>query len=362
MNTYRETVKMIEKKGKQNYRMHLVKVALEFNESFAAREFKTTRTTVRKWVKRYQEGGYEALQDAKRTRRPRKVCADVEKKIVETRKKYKSWGARRIRSQLDLCYSPTTIHKILMRHGLVKKIKKRYKRRRDMSEKRKECAPFEKIQVDIKYLTDIPELSPLIWDRLIPLYQITARDYKTGAVFICYCFEKTSANCGVFLDYLCYFLELNGIDLSNTVFQTDNGKEFVSDSIKRMSFFEEIATIKYGAAVHRIPPARPTYNSDVETVHRLIEDEFYCVEEFSSKEDFLLKAFSYQVFFNGFRTNRNRGDKTPVQILKEEGKGKWGNALFLPPIITDYEIKSIEKIKQGVYFYGVPPIKSSKKD
>ena len=50
---------MIEKTSKQNYRKGLVKVALEFGISEAAREYKTTRKAVRKWVKRYKEGGYK---------------------------------------------------------------------------------------------------------------------------------------------------------------------------------------------------------------------------------------------------------------------------------------------------------------
>ncbi|MFA5499014.1 MAG: hypothetical protein WC327_05650, partial [Candidatus Cloacimonadia bacterium] len=53
--------------------------------------------------------------------------------------------------------------------------------------------------------------------------------------------------------------------------------------------------------------------------------------------------------------NRNREDKTPLQILKDCGKGKWHNALDLFPIITDEALKNIVEIKQGGYFYGVSP-------
>ena len=355
MNNYKDTIKMIEKTSKQNYRKGLVKVALEFGISEAAREYKTTRKTVRKWVKRYKEGGYEALKNSNRSKRTSKIPVEVTEKIVGTRKHYKSWGAYRILTQLDLAYSPTTVHKILKDHGLVKKVKKRYQRRRDMREIRKKYKPFEKIQVDIKYLTDIPEIALFLrWNKM-PLYQITARDYRTGIQYIAYCYEKTSVNCGIFIDCLCYMLQSNGVDLTKTVFQTDNGREFVSDSAKKMSFFEEIVTKKYGATLQRIPPARPTFNSDVETVHKLIEDEFYCVEEFLSQNDFLLKAFTYQIFFNRFRKNRNRDNKTPLQILQELGKKKWEATLDFPPFITDHHIKSVENIKQGGYFYGVSP-------
>ncbi|MFA5498783.1 MAG: helix-turn-helix domain-containing protein, partial [Candidatus Cloacimonadia bacterium] len=341
MNNYKDIIKLIDQISKQKYRKSLVDVALKYGISEAARQFNTTRKTVRKWVKRYEEGGYEALKNSNRSKRTSKVPAEVKEKIIETRKTYKSWGAYRIRVQMDLTHSLTTIHRILVEEGLIKKKKKKYQRRKDMSEIRKQYGPFEKIQVDIKYLTDIPEIALFLRWNNMPLYQITARDYRTGIQYICYCYEKTSTNCGIFIDYLCSHLKESGIDLSKVVFQTDNGKEFVSDSTKKMSLFEEIVTIKYGATHQRIPPGRPTYNSDVETVHKLIEDEFYCVEEFSSKKDFILKAFSYQIFFNRLRKNRNREDKTPLQILKDCGKGKWHNALDLFPIITDEALKNI---------------------
>ncbi|MCD6531151.1 hypothetical protein J7K99_01740 [bacterium] len=47
----------------------------------------------------------------------------------------------------------------------------------------------------------------------------------------------------------------------------------------RHSRFEQ-ALVRYGVKHRLIPPGFPTYNSDVETFHRIVEDEFYCGEEF----------------------------------------------------------------------------------
>ena len=54
----------------------------------------------------------------------------------------------------------------------------------------------------------------------------------------------------------------------------------------------------------RIPPAAHTYPSDVETVHRLMEDEFYDLETFQGRADFLAKACVYQCYFNLVRPGR----------------------------------------------------------
>ncbi|GAH03189.1 unnamed protein product, partial [marine sediment metagenome] len=38
--------------------------------------------------------------------------------------------------------------------------KKKYERKRDLREIKKKLKPFEKIQIDVKYLDDIPEMYP----------------------------------------------------------------------------------------------------------------------------------------------------------------------------------------------------------
>jgi len=53
--------------------------------------------------------------------------------------------------------------------------------------------------------------------------------------------------------------------------------------------------------VRYIPPHYHNANADVESSHRLIEDEFYSREPISSKEDFLTKASTYQFYFNFMR-------------------------------------------------------------
>ncbi len=56
-----------------------------------------------------------------------------------------------------------------------------------------------------------------------------------------------------------------------------------------------------GTKVRYIPPHYHNANADVESSHRLIEDEFYSREPISSKEDFLTKASTYQFYFNFMR-------------------------------------------------------------
>ena len=60
-----------------------------------------------------------------------------------------------------------------------------------------------------------------------------------------------------------------------------------------------------------IPPSAHTWQADVETAYRLIEDEFYEVERFSGRQNFLQKAASYNLWFNVARKNSYKGHRPP---------------------------------------------------
>jgi transposase len=360
MNTYKENLKMMDVSGKLNYRWNMVKYAEREGISKAAKVYNTTRKTARLWVKRYLEGGVKALENKSRREQnfPHKMPKAIEKRIIKLRQKYPFWGARRIKDHLQLDYSQVVINKKLKQAGLIKKKKRRYKQRKEraeyMNKIRNSYKPFQKIQVDIKYLTDIPEIIGDLRYYKLPKYQITARDYKTGYQHIGFSYEKTSTATGIYIDYLCQKLEDAGIEVSKITFQTDNGTEFVSNSKNKLSLFEEIVIEKYKARHKRIPPASPKYNGDVETVHNLIEDEFYKVETFKSKQDMILKTFAYLIYFNNFRKNRNRENQTPKDILRNENKKSCQNTLNIKPIIVDDYIKDIVNLKEGGYFYCLP--------
>ena len=66
--------------------------------------------------------------------------------------------------------------------------------------------------------------------------------------------------------------------------------------------------------------------------HRLTENEFYSRESFVSVKDSLVKASSYQFYFNFPRKNSYKKLKTQVNIL-EDYKISPGIA-FMPPLIV----------------------------
>ncbi|MBI4442066.1 MAG: hypothetical protein HY649_01675, partial [Acidobacteria bacterium] len=74
-------------------------------------------------------------------------------------------------------------------------------------------------------------------------------------------------------------------------------------------------------------------------IHRLIEDEFFEIESFSSRSDFLAKATPYQLYCNLVRPNSHRGYSSPWQILQRLAPRSPLELCLLPPVTLDYFLK-----------------------
>ncbi len=75
---------------------------------------------------------------------------------------------------------------------------------------------------------------------------------------------------------------------------------------------------------------------DVETVHRLIENEFYDPESFASRSEFLAKATLYQHYFNLARPNFHKRGLSPWQIIQQLEPRPPLDLCLLPPVFLDY--------------------------
>jgi transposase len=88
-------------------------------------EFGISRPTGYKWLVRYRASGVEAI--AERSRRPlhspARTSVALESRIVDLRRLYPDWGARKLSVLLNrqgIEIPSSTIHRVLLRHGLVR--------------------------------------------------------------------------------------------------------------------------------------------------------------------------------------------------------------------------------------------------
>lgn len=332
-------IKMPNKSDKFDLRLRIVKHACANGIKPTARLFSTTVKTVRKWLRRYQQERLAGLNELPRIplHCPHKTSSALEQKIVKLRKRFLFKGAKRLKYEHNILCSHHAIGRILREHGLVCKRRKKHKRKKDLRAIKKHWRLFGQITVDTKDLKDIPHYWPQMKNLKLPKYQFTAREVRSGFMFLGFANEKSASNSCLFAQILCTHLKNCGIDMGKLKFQTDNGSEYIGcfRNDRTRDGFERVVA-GFGSDHKRIPPRAWSYNSDVETVHRTIEDEFYDLENFENIRDFHQRAASYQAWYNLVRVNSNKDYKSPWQIVKETWPKTDIALARLPPVMLDW--------------------------
>ncbi len=218
-----------------------------------------SRTTLRKWIKRYEEGGLEGLKEKSRKPQtsPQRKIDDEKADWIISLRITKNLGARRIQNELIRQYqfhvSLATIQKVLTSHN-VKPLRKprREKRVRRYSKK----IPGERVQVDTC--------------KIAPgLYQYTAVDDCTRYQVLEIYSRRTAENT---LDFLEKVVEEMPFPVQSV--QTDRGREFFAYKVQEWLM---ASCIKF----RPIRPRSPHLNGKVERVQRTDLEEFYALVDFS---------------------------------------------------------------------------------
>lgn len=348
----------------QELRLRIAKHAHNHSIKSAARVFQCSRNTVRKWYRLYlfyQEQGITTkkdmhLEDVKRitTNHPNAMNTNTQQRlyrILETRYNNRQRIIiTHIVKNHHIPYSVDTVRKYAKRWGFFIARHNKSKQKRYLVEVKKKMRFCEVVQVDIKYLTDIPELYPSLHTYKqygFPSYQITARDVATGTLWYAYAQEKSTANTKLFIEYLGEHLKRYGLNMTQTIFQTDGGTEFTNQylSVHPKPTAFQCAITDMGA-IHRVnPAASPTYNSDVESSHRLIEDEAYSNQWKVDTAEFLSAMRSYQSYFNLERYNTYKKG-TPRDLLEAKHIPVDNAVLVLRPIIVDTLLLHSHRLKE----------------
>jgi len=321
-----------------NVRVKMAQDAFEFGISATARRFGTSRDTVRKWKKLYQARGTKGIQNKSRTphKIPHKTSKDIEELILKHRDRLPSWGPVRLKEDFNIPVSTGAIYRILKQNKRIQKYRRKHKRQKDLRLIKMQMRVFQKIQIDVKDLSDIPNYYRFKRLCNLPRYQFTARDVKSGMLYIAFARKHDCINAANFLTLLAEHLKNHGIDLNKVTIQTDNGAEFVGSwKTKKTVLFTYIAERIFGMKHVRIPPGRCTFNSDVETSHLRIEKDFYDLEEFLGERALSVKAFTYLLYFNLIRRNKVKFNKTSYEILRDENPSIKTTICAFNPVVLD---------------------------
>jgi transposase len=314
-----------------DHRLRLVESAKQRGIKATARLFATTVPTVRKWLRRFQQHGCSGLLEHSRARdhQPHKTPPSIQAQLLELRKILPTFGSRRLKREFDLPVGHSAMERIWREHGLMKKRRRKYQRKQDLAHIKAQWALFQQISADTKDLDDIPRYWPQARALGLPAVQYTARDVRSGLLFWSFAEKRSASASAVFAARIQQHLDRYGVSLRDLVWQTDNGGEFKGHFPAALGDSQHV----------RIPPAAHTYQSDVETVHRLEEDEFFDLESFSSRGEFLAKVHTYQLYFNLVRTNSHKDNLSPWQIIERLAPRLPLELCLLPPVFLDYYLK-----------------------
>ena len=353
-------------KDKKQQRYQMVIYAKEHGIKPTAKLYATGPKTVRKWLKRYQKGSYQALDDTSRRPHncPNITPKDTAQKIVKLKAKYKRVGAEQIKILENLTTSAKTMRKIWRENGVSsRQRRKKHVTKQNLREIKKQFALFERVCEDTKDLDDIPEYWTAMIRKKLPKVQYTFREVSCGVQFLGFADERSIINSELFAKYINEHLEKYNLIIKEGIRQTDNGSEYCGSwSAKDPSAYTKaIESVKLTHGT--IPPGAHRFQSDVETVHNLIETEFYEIENFTNRINFMEKANTYQLFFNLERPNTYKEGKNPWQLAQEKRPDIPKEALMLPPVDLDALLnKKLAYLTQGGYdVYSAPFFLNSKR-
>lgn len=218
------------------------------------RRFGISRPTLRKWLRRYEADGVVGLHA--RSRRPHHSPAlkigPAEEALILSLRRERRLGAKRLRHELrrlyGLHFSPSTIHKVLVRNALG--VLPARKRRRHKPKRYSRPVPGDRVQLDSC--------------KIRPgLYQFTAIDDCSRYLVAGLARRRTAAATLVFLDQV-----LDEVPFAIQRIQTDRGTEFFAEAVQRKLMANAIR-------FRPIPPRSPHLNGKVERAQRTALEEFW---------------------------------------------------------------------------------------
>nr|WP_243418147.1 IS481 family transposase [Actinomycetospora cinnamomea] len=304
-----------------------------------AAQFGVSRQSVQNWLRRYRDDGLAGLVDQPRRPEtsPSQTSVEVEALICEMRREHPRWGARRLAHELQQrgvspVPSRTTVHRVLLRHGLVDP-RPRRRRRSDYRRWQRE-APMALWQLDIvggvlvddgaggtfeaKVVTGVDDHS-----RFCVIAAVVAR--ATGRA-VCLAFADALARWGVPEEVL-----------------TDNGKQFTARFGRGGEvLFDRIC--RDNAITHRLTqPASPTTTGKVERFHQSLRRELLDDHDTANPFASLLAAQaaveSWVSDYNCSRPHQALDMARPAELfgpsqLSESRAGEELLPLRLPPALT----------------------------
>ena len=330
---------MKQSKDKKPLRYQMAQSAFKIGVKPTAQLYHVSPSVVRMWRDRFKTEGYSGLADRSRKphHSPRATPEHIKKHIITLKSKYKRLGAEQVRVLEDLPQAPKTMRKIWRDAGIPsRKRPKKHVTKNNLRAVKKLFELYQQSMEDTKDLMDIPEYYLQAKMLNLPQVQYTHREVSCGILFTGFANNLSLTHSELFAVYINHFLKKFNVLPKKPMRQTDNGSEYIGSwNAKEPSAYTRTIESLPGQWHNTIFPGAHRMQSDVETIHNLMETEFYEIESFSSRHDFMCKATTYQLSFNLHRPNSYKEHKTPWQLAQEKKPNLDKRFLMVPPVDLD---------------------------
>lgn len=303
------------------YRKSVIKYAKNKGVQKTLEEFKVSRATIYRWIKKF-DGTNKSLLD--KSRRPHSHPNQHTEEELRNIRNYKAKNKNKglvmlwlkLREKTGYSRSIVSLYRAMTRLGIYKKAPSK-KKQPESREYKQATYPGEKIQVDVKY---VPTNCMLNEDKEknIRYYQYTAIDEYSRQRVVMATKEHSTYESAKFVKLIIKKFKFN----IETI-QTDNGFEFTNRLSYKAdrntkTFFEkelEVNNIKHKL----IKPRTPKQNGKIERSHRKDQENLYYEQKFLNFEDFKRKLSRWIREYNNIGM-KPLNWKSPNQILEEYKK------------------------------------------
>jgi len=300
-------------------RLELVRqVAAGWPQAEVARQFRVSRATVAKWVRRYREGGEAGLlgRSSAPRRHPRRTPSDVEHRICGVRRG-QGFGPHRIAWALGLARS--TVYAVLRRHGL-NRLDRIHRVTREVT-RYEHPHPGGLLHLDVKKSGRVPEGGG---KRFAPGFRETQSgphskhslgvDYLHVAVddhsrfsYVEALPDERGVTTAAFVERALAAFARRGVRVQALL--TDNGKNYAASHAVR-------AVVQHHGLRHRLTrPYRPQTNGKAERFIQILQAEWAYARRYRSNEERLRELPRWLYRYNHRRPHGGIDGAVPASRL-----------------------------------------------
>ena len=288
-----------------------------WSQAETARQFRVSRATVAKYVRRYRAQGESGLNDRSSMPHssPQLTSPWLVKRICKLRRK-RSWGPHRIGWQLKIPRS--TVYAVLRRSGL-NRLAWMHRVTREIV-RYEHASPGDMIHLDVKKLARVPDgggkrfmpgfaethsgpdsKRPLGYDFL----HVAIDDYSR-VVYVEVLPDEKGLTTAYFLERTLAFFSAKGMKVKRIL--TDNGGNYISHAFADMA-------LSHSVRLKRTRPFRPQTKGKAERFIRTLQEEWAYSRPFHSNQQRLKELPRFINYYNRRRPHGGIGGAVPVSRL-----------------------------------------------